>query len=94
MPFEGCGGFDGGQDERLMTTMPDACLKWLDIQEKMMLEVLNSSTFPGSRIEVTNIQQPYNFEDPTFEKQLPPAAKEVMAKALIFTRFFLKNDLF
>jgi len=34
MPFEGCGGFDGGQDERLMTTMPDACLKWLDIQEK------------------------------------------------------------
>lgn len=25
--MSGCGGFDGGQDERLMTTMPDAGLR-------------------------------------------------------------------
>ena len=33
LAHKGCGGFDGGQDERLMTTMPDAwnifrCRTW------------------------------------------------------------------
>ena len=51
MAFEGCGGFDGGQDERLMTTMPDACLEWLDIQYHDVRNV-RLFDFPGSRIEL------------------------------------------